>query len=1384
MQLDALALQDTFELLEERYEKGQETRELVARVVGRLREFLGESEKAELRVSTGANGTSPIAEVGPATAEEADLLRSKLATARQRADFHRRAMMQMKEKNLRFLQEIEELKKGLEKEATAARDARRRLREYKRAHGVALDAADASPPPFRFSQGGGLLSPSSPSRGRPSAPPLHFELEELRRRCQDVEVQLASKDREIARLGRLNSDLLAKGASARFASHAGAAGLHPPPPPPPPLHHHHHADGMDHMRGLDAAAEVERMLLQRRAATEMESLQARLLEEAEARVAVLQARAAETQGGLLGELDAQRREVARLRQAGEAVEGRLSGLQTEAWALQEEVTRLRGVAEEAERLRREAGRLREAAEGAEARALGLQAEVVGLKEELAGLRGVNHELRNQMSEGERARAERSREAASELDVISGANRLLQTELESIQRQLKDRQGAMEHEAATWRLAAEQAAAVAEKAQHQVQILERRYAESSSTSRARGLDLEARQHEVARLKQELEAVGGLLRRKEVYLEKVNQGVIQPLNEWYKANFDSTAEPMPASLPKSRGFQVLKAKAEKLLGGDAASVDSGADQQVVMASAAFELLAGRIDELREMAESLKAENVQHAKDLSFKYTRQVEELRETLGGQVVHLEGKLQDSGAIEQQLRLRLETIDQELSRAVRERHVSGDREEALRQRLADREDAWRTQASANEEQIRTLRETALLDRRMAQEEALAQGRAEAGAEAGRQIDQIQIHIRTLEERLEVTSHELSLRSDKAERLALALAEAETKAARDMERAAEVLAGTRRDAEDRTRQALGEAEERGRRDREWFEGRLGQEREDAHEALLQARHQAQLQLEAAAAAAAEGRSDAERRAVAEARRGMEEDRAQWEAQVLSRCASRMEEASSQARRAEVELQSRVDELQVQMTRMKSEALSSDSGLRAQVQQLQHEVGRAQARAQAAEDRLVAEAEGLRGLLDGVQAESGRWKERAMDRERELERAMDRAAQMEARLNGLHEAGQSQAERAQDLEREVEVLRQRLSLREEEVRELGSHKSDLGSAVRLLEGKLQEIRQRFASLEQSHERLTAQQGLQGERLRAEAEQQVTAALAARDEAERRYAALEQHLGVFQSEASLKEDEMRLLVAAVDKLQGACKALETQEAEARQEAREVRLRAEERVASLRAMHAEEVTLLEEQARARLEDVQASYQGLMLTAQEKLQGLRAKQSRMVSQLGLQQDAAGTTTSTGGTQPASDRVVDASQWPPSSSSAAAASSLRGEGGLGSSRVAGASSIRGDNEYYRSLTGQHQETLQGTIRASRGGGGTLGGGLMGGSISRQAPAPASSSAPSPTSAVRGGGGGSFLTPSSSDLYVSSRRDQNWRSMPGGGGTIPLPLMPLPRTRPY
>lgn len=60
-------------------------------------------------------------ETGPASAEEANAIHRELKSAKQLQAFNQKAINQMLGKNLRFQQEIEELKKQLEIEANAAR---------------------------------------------------------------------------------------------------------------------------------------------------------------------------------------------------------------------------------------------------------------------------------------------------------------------------------------------------------------------------------------------------------------------------------------------------------------------------------------------------------------------------------------------------------------------------------------------------------------------------------------------------------------------------------------------------------------------------------------------------------------------------------------------------------------------------------------------------------------------------------------------------------------------------------------------------------------------------------------------------------------------------------------------------------------------------------------------------------------------------------------------------------------------------------------------------------------------------------------------------------------------------------------------------------------
>lgn len=72
------------------------------------------------------------------------------------------------------------------------------------------------------------------------------------------------------------------------------------------------------------------------------------------------------------------------------------------------------------------------------------------------------------------------------------------------------------------------------AAHQVALLETRLAEALSTSKSRAQEADVRGQELARLRQQLEAMAALLHKKEQYLDKVEQGVIRPLNKWYQVS----------------------------------------------------------------------------------------------------------------------------------------------------------------------------------------------------------------------------------------------------------------------------------------------------------------------------------------------------------------------------------------------------------------------------------------------------------------------------------------------------------------------------------------------------------------------------------------------------------------------------------------------------------------------------------------------------------------------------------------------------------------------------------------------------------------------------------------------------------------------------------
>ena len=70
----------------------------------------------------------------------------------------------------------------------------------------------------------------------------------------------------------------------------------------------------------------------------------------------------------------------------------------------------------------------------------------------------------------------------------------------------------------------------------------------------------------------------------------------------------------------------------------------------------------------------------------------------------------------------------------------------------------------------------------------------------------------------------------------------------------------------------------------------------------------------------------------------QERSQWEATLMVRCAARLEEAAAAARHTEADLQSRADDLHVQCTRLRAEAFTATSEWQGKVAELQHALDR--------------------------------------------------------------------------------------------------------------------------------------------------------------------------------------------------------------------------------------------------------------------------------------------------------------------------------------------------------------------------------------------------------------------------------------------------------------
>ncbi|MEW5302538.1 MAG: hypothetical protein WDW36_005315 [Sanguina aurantia] len=229
-----------------------------------------------------------------------------------------------------------------------------------------------------------------------------------------------------------------------------------------------------------------------------------------------------------------------------------------------------------------------------------------MREQLIALRAENQQLGNELKRQARAAltsaavqapSGASQQAQAELQVEVEALRLRTKELRvgamALHRKTQQQREALQLEAERWQLAAHQAAGVAEKAQQQVLALEARLERAASHAAGAAGDVAVRTREATALRAQLEAAKDLLQQREDLLDRLEVGVLGPLNRWYADAHPGSGAggPAPSTLPRSSGFSALQGKAAVLLGAKA-EVNTSAEWQVKVAAAAFEALAKRI------------------------------------------------------------------------------------------------------------------------------------------------------------------------------------------------------------------------------------------------------------------------------------------------------------------------------------------------------------------------------------------------------------------------------------------------------------------------------------------------------------------------------------------------------------------------------------------------------------------------------------------------------------------------------------------------------------------------------------------------------------------------------------------------------------------------
>ncbi|MEW5310520.1 MAG: hypothetical protein WDW38_002309 [Sanguina aurantia] len=546
-----------------------------------------------------------------------------------------------------------------------------------------------------------------------------------------------------------------------------------------------------------------------------------------------------------------------------------------------------------------------------------------MREQLIVLRAENQQLGNELKRQARAAltsaavqapSGASQQAQADLQVEVEALRLRTKELRmgamALHRKTQQQREALQLEAERWQLAAHQAADVAEKAQQQVLALEVRVERAASHASGVAGDVAVRTREATALRAQLEAAAkDLLQQREALLDRLEVGVLGPLNRWYADAHPRSGAggPAPSTLPRSSGFSALQSKAAVLLGAKA-EVNTSAEWQVKVAAAAFEALAKRIASLQASEERLQVAAREKGAELESRYNTQTSDLRTQMNGHIETLQAQLQEAGVSRAELREALSLERSQLG--VRLQECA---------RLSEL-------AAHSQREAETLRSDLERARTVAAQDLQTQQEASAA--------ELRLRVESAQERVQ-----LAVRGEMERQAVLLLAQESVAAALDME------SMTKADTDQKLRQAHDEFESKlGRflqesagtlsRDKAWHEeqqsglkrvadAKLDGERRDAELRLQQQRDQSAQQLERAAGIA-EG--------------AVREERSKWEDELRQ-----SGQAAAEHLRVSLEqhvLTWRAEQLDL-MTRHEAEKLKLREGVELLQKQLREISGRASA-----------------------------------------------------------------------------------------------------------------------------------------------------------------------------------------------------------------------------------------------------------------------------------------------------------------------------------------------------------------------------------------------------------------------------------------------------------